>query len=77
MQKSLLLVDDEPQLLYALRNFFKSDGYQILIAENGNEALKILAQTPIQVIISDYRMPDMTGFELLSQIKKHFPETIE
>jgi EAL domain-containing protein (putative c-di-GMP-specific phosphodiesterase class I) len=76
MQKSLLIVDDEPQMLRALKRFFENEGYQTFTAENGNEALKILSQSAIQVIISDNQMPGMTGSELLRHIKKDYPKII-
>jgi EAL domain-containing protein (putative c-di-GMP-specific phosphodiesterase class I)/ActR/RegA family two-component response regulator len=76
MKKSLLIVDDEPHLLSALKSFFMREGYQVFTANNGEEALKIVSQSPVQVILSDYRMPGMTGAELLSQIKQNYPKTI-
>jgi EAL domain-containing protein (putative c-di-GMP-specific phosphodiesterase class I) len=76
MKKSLLLVDDEQQLLYPLKKFFTDKGYEVFTAENGEEALKIMSQYPIQVIMSDYCMPGITGAELLSRIKKNYPATV-
>jgi DNA-binding NtrC family response regulator len=76
MQKSLLIVDDEPQMLRALKRFFVDEGYQTFTAENGNDALKILSQSAIQVVISDNQMPGMTGSELLRHIKKDYPKII-
>ena len=75
-QPTLLLVDDEPSILSALRRLFRREGYRVLTAGGGNEALDILAVNPVQVIISDQRMPGMSGVEFLSKVKDLYPQTI-
>jgi EAL domain-containing protein (putative c-di-GMP-specific phosphodiesterase class I)/FixJ family two-component response regulator len=72
----LLLVDDEPSILAALKRLFEDDDYEILTSTSGVEALKILETTRVHVIISDQRMPHMTGTEFLTQVKKLYPETV-
>lgn len=72
----LLLVDDEPNILNALRRLLRREGYQILVAEHGLAALEILAREPVQVIVSDQRMPGMTGTELLAKVRDMYPDTI-
>lgn len=72
----LLAVDDEPAVLRALRSLFRSSAYDLHLAESGAEALKILGEHPIDVIISDMRMPGMDGMELLSEAKRRFPEPV-
>ncbi len=69
----ILLVDDEPQILKVLQALFIKKGYKVFTALNGDEALKILVTTPVQVILSDYRMPKMTGAELFAKIKTLYP----
>jgi diguanylate cyclase (GGDEF)-like protein len=76
MEKALLFVDDEPNILQSLRRLFEDDSYTIYTASSGKEALEILSKTPIQVIISDQRMPNMTGAEFLTQVKKLYPMTV-
>lgn len=76
MNKIILLVEDEPQILKVLYALFKKRGYKVFTASNGEEALNTLKKTPIQVIISDYRMPNMSGSELLKRIKELYPEII-
>lgn len=74
-QWTLLLVDDEPYVLSGLTRVFRREDYRLLTANNGFEALELLAVNMVHVIISDQRMPDMTGIELLRRVKKLYPET--
>jgi response regulator RpfG family c-di-GMP phosphodiesterase len=74
--KSLLLVDDEPNILNALKRLLRRESYKIYTANSGPEALEILALHPVQVVISDQRMPEMSGIELLSKIKTLYPNTV-
>jgi len=70
----LLLVDDEPNILKALKRLLRRDGYTILLADGGAEALQILEQEPVNVIVSDHRMPVMTGIEFLAQVKQKYSD---
>lgn len=76
MERTLLLVDDEENILRALQRTLRRDGYTILHATSGAEGLEILAQHPVGVIISDQRMPGMTGVEFLNQVKALYPKTV-
>lgn len=76
MKQTLLLIDDELNVLRSLERVFHEDGYHILTATSGEEGLKILAKFPVQVIISDQRMPNMTGSEFLTEVRKYYPDTI-
>ena len=73
---TLLIVDDEANILSALARLFRSDGYQVLRAESGSAALEILAEHEIGVIISDQRMPSMTGVQFLSKARENWPDTV-
>jgi len=75
-QRTLLLVDDEPNIVSALKRLFRRDGYVILTAHSGTEGLALLANHKVDIIVSDQRMPGMTGVEFLRQAKTHYPETI-
>ena len=70
----LLAVDDEPAVLRSLRSLFRGSAYQLHLAESGAEALTLLREQPIDVILSDMRMPGMDGMEFLSEAKRRFPE---
>ncbi len=71
----ILLVDDEERILRSLSMLLRTQ-YQIFATSDGNEALKILRQEKIHVIISDQRMPIMSGTELLRQARDIAPDTI-
>lgn len=75
MERTLLVVDDEPNILSSLKRLFRREGYQLFSASSGSEGLGILAENNVGVIISDQRMPEMTGVEFLSQVKKNYPNT--
>lgn len=75
-QRTLLLVDDEENILTSLRRLLRREGYEILIGKGGEEGLALLAQHPVDVILSDQRMPNMTGVEFLRQVKAAYPDTV-
>ena len=66
---SILIVDDDTDLLSALEFSFRVFGFNIHSAENGHEALKILSEDDFHIVITDIKMPDMDGYELLKQIR--------
>ena len=76
MERTLLLVDDEENITSALVRLLRRDGYTILRANSGKAGLDMLAQHPVGVIISDQRMPEMTGVEFLSRVKELYPDTV-
>ena len=75
-QRTLLLVDDEENILTSLRRLLRREGYTILIGHSGEQGLEILAQHPVDVIVSDQRMPNMTGVEFLRRVKTAYPDTV-
>jgi len=74
--RTLMLVDDEDSVLSALKRLFRRDGYRILTAPSGPQALQLLQDNEVDVIISDQRMPGMTGVDFLRQAKLMRPGTI-
>lgn len=74
--RTLLLVDDEENVLAALKRLFRRDGYTILTAASGVEGLARLAEAPVDVIVSDQRMPGMSGVDFLRQAKILYPDTV-
>ena len=74
---TILIADDEPTILYATAMFLKGCGYNVLTAEDGEEALKAFAEAPhtIQLVISDVVMPEMRGPQLVRSIKTLSPST--
>ncbi len=73
--QTLLLVDDEPNILSSLRRLFRPQGYRIFVAESGAEGLEILAREPVDLVISDMRMPEMDGATFLREVRQRWPET--
>jgi response regulator RpfG family c-di-GMP phosphodiesterase len=72
----ILCVDDEPNILSSLRRLFRSKGYQVLTALGGQEGLAVLEEQPIDLVISDMRMPIMDGATFLAQVRVRWPDTI-
>ena len=76
MADSILLVDDEPGITAALKRVFIENGYDVFTAESGAEALNILRRNKVKIIISDERMPGMSGADLLGIVKEDYPEVV-
>ncbi|RUO24481.1 GGDEF domain-containing protein [Aliidiomarina minuta] len=72
----VLLVDDEPNVLRSLQRLLRRDGYQILTAENAEQAFELLTEHDVNVIVSDQRMRHMNGTELLNHVKSMYPSIV-
>jgi len=72
----LLCVDDEEAILRALHRVFRRAGYMVLTATGGEEGLQIIQKTPVSLIVSDQRMPGMSGVEFLRRAKRIAPDTV-
>lgn len=73
---TLLLVDDEPSILSALRRLFRPCGYRILTAESGAGGLELLERENIDLVISDMRMPVMDGAQFLERVRGGWPRVV-
>ncbi len=73
---TILFVDDEENILSSLRRVFRKEGYNILTATGGEEALRLFEDNEISLVISDQRMPEMTGVELVERVRKVSPDTV-
>ncbi len=73
---TLLLVDDEPSILNALRRLFRPQGYRILAAEGGAAALELVANDTVDLVISDMRMPGMDGAQFLERMRRLQPHAV-
>ena len=71
---SILIVDDEQMMRNLLEKILIREGYKILSAGNGVEALEILQSSRVDMVISDIKMPRMNGFDLLKVLKEEYPE---
>ena len=76
MMPNILLVDDAPNVTRALRNILRKERYNTLCAHSAQEALEILAQQSIDVLVTDEQMPGMTGSELVAKVYQEYPDTI-
>lgn len=73
---TVLLVDDEPSILSALRRLLRPTGYQVLTANSGTEGLALLEAHSVTLVISDMRMPVMDGAQFLEQVRQRWPDTM-
>jgi len=74
LPKSILIVDDEPSITSALELILSESGFQVLTAHNFAEATKILSRADIDLVITDFCLPDATGIDLIIHIKKGTPD---
>jgi two-component system, probable response regulator PhcQ len=73
---TILIVDDETEILETLRRSLRREGYQILTASSGSEALQIMSSEEIDILISDIDMPGMKGVELLNHVRRDHPAVV-
>lgn len=71
---TILCIDDEKNILSALKREFRSSGFKVLTAQSGNEGLSILAREQIDIAISDMKMPEMSGIEFFDTVTKKYPD---
>ena len=69
----ILVVDDDPEVRMATRDFLSSKGYEVAVTDGGREALRMLAASPADVVLLDVAMPDMDGMETLRRIVVSHP----
>jgi len=74
MEHTILLVDDEEMVLGLLKRAFSDSPYRILTAGTGAQAIELLEAHPVSLIITDHKMPGMTGVELLSEARRRWPD---
>ena len=73
---TILLVDDEESILNSLRRLLRGQPYEVLLATSGEQALDIMAKQPVDLVMSDARMPNMDGATLLAHIHQRHPDTL-
>ena len=75
-QHTVLCVDDEENILHSIKRLLRKEGYGLLTASSGVEALKILEENNVHLVLSDQRMPQMSGTEFLAEVKEKYPDVI-
>ena len=70
----VLLIDDEPRILSALTRALRREGYELLSADRPADALRMVEERAVDCVVSDYKMPAMTGLELLERIAQRRPD---
>jgi YesN/AraC family two-component response regulator len=73
---TILCVDDEENILNSLKRLLRKEAYRVLTATTGAEGLKLLEENDVHLVLSDQRMPQMTGTEFLSVVRERHPDTI-
>jgi len=76
MKHKVLFIDDDTAIREMMKESFSKEPYTLLTAGSADEALSILSQEPMDVVISDEKMPGMSGSELLAVVRKKYPDTI-
>jgi|SRR3970282_2077198 len=69
----ILVVDDDPEVRMATRDFLSSKGYEVVVAEGGREAIRLIDASPPDVVLLDVLMPDIDGMETLKRIVATHP----
>jgi len=75
--RTILFVDDEENILKSLRRGLIDEPYKTLFANSAKEALEILEQEKIHILVTDMRMPEMGGLDLLRIVKKKYPDIVK
>jgi putative nucleotidyltransferase with HDIG domain len=75
-EHTVLFVDDEVNILKALQRLFRMEDMNVLCASRASEALELLERHPTQVVVTDQRMPEMSGVDFLAQVREHHPEIV-
>ena len=70
----ILIVDDDPEVRMATRDFLASKGYEVAVAAGGREALRLVLASPVDVVLLDVAMPDMDGLETLKRLVAAHPD---
>ena len=75
-EHTILFVDDEVNILKALRRLTRHESWNVLCASRGREALEVMDRTQAQVVVSDQRMPEMCGVDLLQAVRDRWPDVV-
>jgi len=68
--KTMLIIDDEMGIVEEVRDFFSEEGFEVHVADSGKEGLEIIKQKKPHVVILDIKLPDMSGLQVLKEVKE-------
>ncbi|MFT5923642.1 MAG: response regulator RpfG family c-di-GMP phosphodiesterase [Paraglaciecola sp.] len=72
---TVLCVDDELDIIHAMKRLLRKQNYNLLFASSGKKALELMQQNDVHLIISDMKMPAMSGLELLEKVAVYYPDS--
>lgn len=75
-QHTVLCVDDEQSIINSIKRLVRKENYRLITANSGQDGLTLLAENDVQIVISDQRMPEMSGTEFLKQVKTLYPQVL-
>ena len=73
---TVLFVDDEVNILKALQRLLRHEEMNVLCASRAEEALEVLERTPVQLVVTDQRMPEMSGVDLLAAVRERHTDVV-
>jgi DNA-binding NtrC family response regulator len=75
-QETVLFVDDDERMLASLKRAYIDEPFTTLLARGGREAIEVLKENEVHVLVTDLRMPDMSGLDLLEIVRSEYPQTV-
>ncbi|MHB8918173.1 MAG: sigma-54-dependent transcriptional regulator [Desulfocucumaceae bacterium] len=72
-ETTVLIIDDEKGMRWALEKALQSEGYDVITVDNGFDGISVLDKTRVSLVLLDYKMPDLDGLETLNRIKQNHP----
>ena len=73
--RRILVIDDDGDYTQSIKELIEADGYEVVICNNGRDALKMQGLRPIDIIVTDIIMPEVNGLEVILQVRKSHPST--
>ena len=73
--RRVLVIDDNPDMIRTMQALLESEGFDVAVAADGEEALRLQRELPAAVVITDIYMPGKEGLETIYELRKHFPQT--
>jgi len=72
--KRILIIDDEPQIRLMLKKMLEREGFDIIVASDGKEGMKLFEKDPVDLVITDIIMPEKEGIEVILALRKGYPD---